>query len=186
MLHLTLRRYLVKKRMHSGVVGRYQEPNGSCLPSLATSCKSLNCGAVSQPASQLLSQSASQPGLLSIWWKCLFVLSKMPSYILWQNALFKNTFFYKSILSRNIEGHFWKSKRAFHICSLQTPSYTTWQNAFIHNTPDPTDSGVWLTSWTLVTQSHRRSRGFETTQRSWWQWYFITTSIQFFVESRDG
>ena len=27
-------------------------------------------------------------GLLSIWWKCPFALSKMPSYIPWQNALF--------------------------------------------------------------------------------------------------
>ena len=41
--------------------------------------------------------------------------------------------FYKSILSRNIEGHFWKIKRAFHICSLEMPSYNTWQNALFHN-----------------------------------------------------
>ena len=76
--------------------------------------------------------------LLSIWWKCPFALSKMPSYILWQNALFKNALFLKgifnrSILSRNIEGHFWKSKRAFHICTLEISSYTTWQNAPVHN-----------------------------------------------------
>ena len=76
-------------------------------------------------------------GLLSIWLKCPFALLKMPSYILWQNALFQNALFKghfnKSILSRNIEGHFLKSKRAFHICSLEMPSYTTWQNALIQN-----------------------------------------------------
>ena len=32
-------------------------------------------------------------GLLSIWWKCPFALSKMPSYSLWQNALFQNALF---------------------------------------------------------------------------------------------
>ena len=28
--------------------------------------------------------------LLSIWWKCPFALSKMPSFITWQNALIQN------------------------------------------------------------------------------------------------
>ena len=39
----------------------------------------------------------------------------------------------KSTLSRNIEGHFWRAKRAFHIFSLKMPSYTTPQNALIHD-----------------------------------------------------
>ena len=33
--------------------------------------------------------------LLSIWWKCPFALSKMPSYIPWQNALIQNALFLK-------------------------------------------------------------------------------------------
>ena len=33
------------------------------------------------------------PRLLSIWWKCPFILSKMPSYIPWQNALIQNALF---------------------------------------------------------------------------------------------
>ena len=77
-------------------------------------------------------------GLFSTWWKRPFALSKMPSYILWQNALFQNALFSKgifnkSILSRNIEGHFRKSKRAFQIFSLEMSSSTAWQNALIHN-----------------------------------------------------
>ena len=78
------------------------------------------------------------------WWGfCLFggnpllPFQKCPPISFDKMPLFKMPFlkghFDKSILSRNIEEHFWKSKRAFHICSLEMPSYTTWQNALIHN-----------------------------------------------------
>ena len=32
-------------------------------------------------------------GIFSIWWKCPFALSKIPSYIPWQNALIQMPFF---------------------------------------------------------------------------------------------
>ena len=45
--------------------------------------------------------------------KCPFALSKMPFFIPWQNAFLKKGILNKGILSRDIEGHFWKGKRAF-------------------------------------------------------------------------
>ena len=56
--------------------------------------------------------------LLSIWWKCPFALSKMPSYIPWQNALIHMPFSKRALWIREFwqaiqEGIFERAKGHF-------------------------------------------------------------------------